>query len=481
MALISWQFIIFIILAVVIHYRLPVRHRKLWLLVVSYIFIATFGLVSLVFLLVLTCTNYYIVRRMVVANSRQLWLRLGIALNILLLLLYRFCDSAYGNRVASSLFGPGLQAEPILKYLLPIGFLYYGLQVIAYLIDLSNQRLPVETKFVEFALFLGFFPKMLSGPIERPRIFLPQLKGSLTTDRSKLRSSATLVLVGLVRKIVIADVLLQQLPTDEIWKGHTSPISSLTLWLLIFRYAFALYNDFAGYTNLVQGISLLFGIELSPNFRQPFFSRSFAEFWTRWHISLSEWLRDYIFFPISRSLRRRFPNSGHPINIVVPPLTTMLMSGLWHGLQVTLLIWGMLHGLLLAGERLVWMCSPTPPAAEQPKWRQIVSALVVFAFVTLAWVPFSIQSLSGNSGVLEFWRGLFTQPQGVTTDYWLLIVLLPIALSLWIDWMQYRAGSDTVFLEWPKLARAFLLAVSVLLIIAFSIEKSATLFIYQGF
>jgi len=482
LSIISWQFAIFVGVALVVHQWLAPRWRNLWLLIVSGVFVATYGFVSLGFLIALTCANYSIARRLDASSARrQLWLWFGISLNVLLLILYRLCDSAYADRFLK-LFGLAtIQDDAFFKYLLPIGFLFYGLQAIAYLIDLSNQRIPVETSFVDFALFLGYFPKLLSGPIERARVFLPQLKVKQAFTRQRLRMSTTLILTGLVRKIVIADVLLRQMPNDYIWQGRTSLASAFTMWLLIIRYAFVLYNDFAGYTNIVQGVSLLFGLELSPNFKQPFFSRSFSEFWTRWHISLSEWLRDYIFFPISRSLRRKFPEGTHPINVVLPPMVTMLVSGLWHGLSVSLLLWGGLHGLFLAVERLVWIHWPTPPATEQPRWRQIVSALWVFGLVTLAWVPFSRQSLVGHGGALEFWQALFSQPNGIQTDYWLLLVFLPIGLSLWIDWMQYHARSDTVFLEWPRLSQAFLISSALLLIIAFSIENSAPLFIYQGF
>lgn len=481
MSIISWQFALLVAITLAIYYWLPPAWRSPCLLIASYIFVATFGVVSLCFLFGLTCANFFISVRLAASPKRRhFWLLVGIALNVLLLILYRLCDSVYGARAAKLVLGPSIQTEAFLQFILPIGFLFYGLQAIAYLVDLSNERTPVETSFVKFALFLGYFPKLLSGPIERSKTFLPKLQNPRKIDAQTIRLSFTLILVGLVRKIVIADVLLRAIPDGFIWMGRNST-TPLEVWLLIITFAFVLYNDFAGYTNIVQGVSLLFGIELSPNFRQPFFSRSFTEFWTRWHISLSEWLRDYIFFPLSRWLRRRIPNSNHWLNITLPPLFTMLASGFWHGLSASFLIWGGLHGLHLVLERIKSIRLPSPPSAEQPKWRQIANCLFVFVAATLAWVPFHIQSLMGNAGALEYWRALFIPANGHSLNYWVFISLVPIALSLWIDWMQYRAKSDTVFLGLPRLSRAFLIASSILLIVAFSIANSSSVFIYQGF
>ena len=158
------------------------------------------------------------------------------------------------------------------------------------------------------------------------------------------------------------------------------------VWLL--AYAFAIYNDFAGYTAIVRGVSLWFGIELSPNFNLPYLSRNFTEFWTRWHISLSNWLRDYIFFPLSRSMMKRFPRRDHVLNIVLPSLVTLLVSGAWHGLSWNMLAWGALHGFYLVFERVWGLILPEAPQDERPRWRQRLGTLLTFLLAALAWLPF---------------------------------------------------------------------------------------------
>jgi alginate O-acetyltransferase complex protein AlgI len=192
-----------------------------------------------------------------------------------------------------------------LQILVPLGLSFYVLQTISYLVDVYRGQLKAERNWMNFALYLAYFPKIIAGPIERARSFLPKLAPARIVDNSMISRGVSLIFVGMVRKLLIADTLTAFILPDvfEVPAKYTPP--ELIGWLVI--YAFALYNDFAGYTDIVRGISGLFGIELSSNFRVPYFSRNFTEFWSRWHITLSEWLRDYIYFPLSRALGRRNP------------------------------------------------------------------------------------------------------------------------------------------------------------------------------
>jgi len=192
---------------------------------------------------------------------------------------------------------------------------------------------PAEPDVVHFALYLAYFPKLLAGPIERARSFLPRLTAAGDVTNDVLARSATLIVIGIGRKLLIADPLFSRIPAEVTVDPLQYPAPRLLVWLV--AYAFALYNDFAGYTDIVRGVSGLFGIELSRNFAAPFFSRNFTELWTRWHITLSSWLRDYIYFPLSRALVRRNPNATHFVTLFVPPMVTMLVSGLWHGPECT--------------------------------------------------------------------------------------------------------------------------------------------------
>ena len=245
---------------------------------------------------------------------------------------------------------------------------------------------------------MAYFPKLLSGPIERARTFLPKLAAQRIVDNDVLARSFALIVIGVVRKVVFADTLFTMLPA-RLWK-EPERFSSPELIVYLIVYAFALYNDFAGYTGVVRGVSGLFGIELAPNFNIPYFSRNLSEFWNRWHITLSQWLRDYIYFPTSRALLRRNPSLTNVPNIFLPPLLTMLASGLWHGTGWGMLLWGALHGVYLIVERLLSLWRPAGPPHLQPRWRQGLATTLVFVLVMLAWVPFRASELSDHAGLL---------------------------------------------------------------------------------
>jgi hypothetical protein len=207
-------------------------------------------------------------------------------------------------------------SEHSFKFILPVGLAYYTLQNISYLVDVRHKQIAASVDFIDFALYLAYFPKLLSGPIERARTFLPQLANPRRVDNETLARSFTLIIVGLLRKLLIASLFSGIL----FWNAFETPAlytaPELIGWIVI--YGLFLYNDFAGYTSIVRGISGLFGIQLSHNFKQPYFARNLTEFWNNWHISLSHWLRDYIFFPSctrsnqAQSKSKQPAQSGHP-------------------------------------------------------------------------------------------------------------------------------------------------------------------------
>ena len=305
-----------------------------------------------------------------------------------------------------------------------------------------------------------------------------------------------LIVVGLVRKMVLADTLLSIIPAAIFLHPGTYHGQDLVLYLL--AYAFVIYNDFAGYTSIVRGISGFFGIELTSNFKLPYFSRSISEFWERWHISLSNWLRDYIFFPTSRALLKRIPKRDHVANLVIPPIVTMLVSGMWHGLSWNFLLWGGLHGLYLLIERLSTLWSPRRLLDEYPKWRQVLSALGVFVLVVLAWIPFRMDLVTA----WHYLSRMFTLSAWIKPDFWLLrmyligkvkvnswtefnfpdirvfIMLIP---ALLLDWKQFRHKDETFFTRWPVWVKALFLAVLPIVLLLLSLAEAGAPFVYQGF
>jgi D-alanyl-lipoteichoic acid acyltransferase DltB (MBOAT superfamily) len=266
----------------------------------------------------------------------------------------------------------------------------------------------------------------------------------------------------------------------------------------LLAYAFVIYNDFAGYTSIVRGVSGFFGIELTNNFKLPYFSRSISEFWERWHVSLSNWLRDYIFFPTSRALLKKIPKRDQIVNLVFPPFATMLVSGLWHGIGWNFLVWGGLHGFYLFVERVSTLWSPRRLLNELPKWRQMLSAVGIFVLVVLAWIPFRMELAIAWQYLVR----MLTPSDWIKPDFWLLrmyligktqvnswtefslpdirvfILLIP---ALLLDWKQSQHKDETFFTKWPGWGKALFLAVLILVVVLLAFAETGTPFIYQGF
>jgi alginate O-acetyltransferase complex protein AlgI len=476
MDIISSPFVLFTLLILGVYYFLPRRPQNYWLLFASYAFVVTWDWRFAFALGAITIVNYLIALRLRRNNQgRRALLWVGIGFNVLALLFFRGADfflpqiEALVRRLGVPTEAGGLQI------LIPLGLSYYVLQAISYLVDVYRGQIKAESDLVDFALYLAYFPKLIAGPIERARTFLSKLAQPRIVDNQLLARSITLIFLGITRKVLIADILSSSILLDVFELPSIYYPPELLLWLLI--YAFALYNDFAGYTDIVRGVSGLFGIELAVNFRTPYFSRNFTEFWKRWHITLSEWLRDYVYFPVSRGLRRAHPSFQRVANLVLPPMLTMLASGMWHGLSVHMLVWGGLHGLYQIVERLLSLWHTPIPPQNQPLWRQLLGMVIVFMFVVLAWVPFRWEL----PAALDLWTALLNWSE-IDIRYRRMLLLVPILFaSLLIDILQYHSQDEFVFLRWPPLARAAGMALVLLLVYLATGGDFEQPFIYQAF
>ncbi|MEW5941380.1 MAG: MBOAT family O-acyltransferase [Chloroflexota bacterium] len=459
MQIVSPQFLLFAAVTLAVYYLLARKAQNAWLLAASYFFLATLSWQYALALLAVTLVNFFIGRKV----ASRLWLALGLTLDLAGFLALKFLSGPYGPRL--------LGHADLLSILLPIGFSFYILQAISYLLDVHRGQTQPARTFADFALYLAYFPKLLAGPIERPARFLSALEADRRVSNVDLARSAGLLLVGILRKVIIADRINALIPPTVFSDPASFTSLDKLVWLLVF--VFGLYNDFHGYTTLMRGLSGLFGIELTANFRQPFFATSFSDFWTRWHISLSFWLRDYIFFPARRWLvQKRWPRW---IAIITPPLLTMLASGYWHGAYVSMLTWGSIHGLFLVGEQILRGKRPT----EENQIRHALSILFTFSMTTLALAVFASSSLRAATGYLS---GLFAFTGG-SASLLPFIDLLPAALvSFWLDWQENRHGSDAFFLQWKPSAQAWGFALALWLLLLYLGPQAGTVtFVYQGF
>ncbi len=466
MDIISPVFALFVFLVLVGNFLLPQTLRKPWLLLASYVFLGSWSLSAAALLAGLTVVHFWWGRKLVRSAHPARWLWAGLLLDGGAFWLLKLFTSPMLRTLADK-----AGWDSALTWMMPIGFSFYILQLAGYLWDLRAGRLATLPGLLDFSLYLAYFPKLLAGPVERGRDFLARLQPLPRPGWLAIGEGLQWLLLGLLRKVAIADTLLWLFPENLFFAPAQFSLVERVGWLMVF--AFRLYNDFAGYTDMMRGLSLLIGLPLGENFRQPFAARTLSDFWNRWHISLSAWLRDFIFYPFSRSLARRSGWAGWP-RLVLPPLVTMTLSGFWHGASLAMLAWGGLHGLLLVLEQVGqrW-------AGRVPRWVGWVlfspSLLRTQVLVALLWVPFAAGDLGWG---LRFWRALLPPyPDLLPGPGWLWPLLLMV-VSLMLDWMMAKQ----VFLRWPRPVQVLAIGLALVLVtlsLGGGVDVSG--FVYQGF
>jgi len=477
MEITSFHFLLFVLGVLIVYHLLPHRAQNYWLLIASYAFYVFWSWKFALLLLAATIFHFELAKRLRRdGKGRPILLWLGVGANVVLFVIFK-ASSFYLSRLVALLGQMGIQVGlDGLRIVIPLGLSYYVLQNISYLADVYRGQIPASTNWIDFALYLAYFPKMVAGPIERARTFLPILARPRWVDNRALSRSVILIFVGLTRKLLIADLMFAHFPWGA-FAVEPEAFSKIELigWLGI--YAFALYNDFAGYTSIVRGVSGLFGIELSPNFNTPYFAKNFTEFWNRWHITLSHWLRDYIFFPVNRALARRFGTGNRWQTLVIPPMLTMLVSGFWHGPNWQMLLWGILHGLYLVGERLFMLRRQARPEGQKVRWPSWGSTLIVFILVVLAWVPFAVRIPTA----LSLWNQLLIGNVFGFRDQGLVFPLMVLIPAIWLDLAQYNKAEEIFFLRQSQFAQATILATAMILILVVTSSDAGQPFVYQGF
>ncbi len=475
----SVTFVVFVLATLVLYYVFP--HWQVWiLLITSYLFYATWDWRFALTLLAISLGTYFVAFRLEYPHrlktaSAKVYLRFGLLINLLPLFYFKYLG--YLSWRFAQLIGMPWE-EDSLKIILPVGLSFYTLQGLSYLLDVYQGQVAPADRFSHLALYLSYFPKLLAGPIERARTFLPQLEASSIVDGHAIAASITRIFIGLVRKLVIADLLRDLIPPAVFQSPERFSASILGFWW--FGFVFMIYNDFAGYTSIVRGVSGLFGIRLSENFQQPFFASGVMDLWNRWHITLSHWLRDYVYMPLSRAMLRRNPSGKYLPNIVVPPLVTLLISGLWHGINPHFLVWGGLTGIALVMERLLTRKRPVSAswARTAPSWRGALRGLMVILPISLIIAPPFRMELPET---VQFWLHLFMWRGRGPLLRRIFRPVMVFILSLAVDWLQYKARSDVFPLRWPRWAQSLGLAVAILLLFLATRTHTDTSFIYQEF
>jgi alginate O-acetyltransferase complex protein AlgI len=401
--------------------------KKLMLTVASYYFYAQWNW-RFCFLLAGSTTVSYVAGLVIASTEnkrkRRLTVGLAVAAHLLLLSFFKYRDFVE-TQVNAGFAALGIGTElPFADIVLPIGISFFTFHGISYVVDVYRRDVEVCRRPIDMALYMSFFPQLVSGPIVRAAYFLPQL-AKPSGDRVPVTASLVLILFGLFKKMVMADYLAANL-VDPVFAAPTN-FGGADLALATYGYAVQIYCDFSGYTDMAIGLAELLGFRFPLNFRQPYRSQSLQEFWRRWHISLSSWLRDYLYKPLGGS--RHGPGRTY-LNLII----TMLLGGIWHGAQWKFVIWGALHGGGLAVERL------TMPLTE--RWRvrtagKIVATLLTFHFVCFCWIFFRAEDFDTATlfiqGIAGGWNLGVTQAGELTVALILLGLAIQFTPRTWLS------------------------------------------------
>ncbi len=380
----SGVFAVFAIAVLAIVWLGPKRTQNAALLVASYVFYGWWDWRFLGLLAFSTISDFLIGRAMAGApDSRRRHLLITSAVvNLGVLGVFKYFNFFVDSAV-DALGTIGLNpSTPVLRVVLPVGISFYTFQTLSYSFDVYRRRIEPCHSLIDFATFVSYFPQLVAGPVERAHRLLPQITNRRSRPTaSQLQSGITLFVFGLVKKVAIADMVAPIV--DRGFANDPAALSSTEVAAAIVGFAVQIYADFSGYTDMARGISRLLNIELMRNFEQPYLSRNITEFWRRWHISLSTWLRDYLYIPLGG-------NRAGKLATYRNLLITMLLGGLWHGAGWNFVLWGAIHGVGLAIHRLAGGSASAQPV----RLRDAPSMLLTFGFVLTAWVFFRATSFS---------------------------------------------------------------------------------------
>ena len=387
----TWTFALFFLVFYSVY--LSVRRTRLgipWLLVSSYCFYGWWNPLYLLLIFYSTWIDYWVVGRMDQSPRRRLWLTISLVNNLGILVLFKYAGFATANiNLALESLGTGYRIpEP--DMLLPVGISFFTFQSMSYTIDFYRGQVERETSLVRFATFVSLFPQLVAGPIERAKTLLPQFTRLQPITWSRVADGVSVFVVGLFKKVACANALA--LYVDSVYnvpENHTAP----ALILATVCFAWQIYFDFSGYTDMARGLARMMGFDLSLNFNHPYLATGLGDFWRRWHISLSSWFRDYVYIPLGGS-------RGGAVLTYWNMALTLLISGIWHGAAWTFVAWGAFHAIarvLTRGmESSTWYRERTPAILKRA-W--------VFGLVCLSWVFF--RAMSWEDAVTIF-RGIFS-------------------------------------------------------------------------
>ncbi len=440
----SLTFVVFFAIVVALHSApLPWRVKKFNLLIASYLFYAAWNPPFVILLWISTAVDWQVARwihRSTDAGRRRFFLILSMATNLGILGYFKYGEFLLQNfSTLMESIGITYQA-PEWNIILPIGISFYTFQTMAYSLDVYLKRSEPTKSLLDFSLFVTFFPQLVAGPIVRPTQLIPQFAEPKTATAPQFYWGLGLITIGLFEKIVLADSLLA--PAADAVFGANGSLAALDAWTGVLAFSGQIFFDFSGYSTIAIGTALCLGFALPNNFLYPYAAIGFSDFWRRWHISLSTWLRDYLYIPIGGNKKG---SARTYVNLMI----TMLLGGLWHGASWTFVVWGGLHGLYLGAERLL---RENVPAQEWFKslWFKIAMGLVTYFLVNITWVFFRSQSFDQAKTMLGSMFGLAPEPQKVIYLNEIIPTVIVIGAMVTTHWLLRLRSMEDVIAVTPK-------------------------------
>jgi D-alanyl-lipoteichoic acid acyltransferase DltB (MBOAT superfamily) len=455
----SIQFLVFFPLVAIVFFSVPHRWRWALLLGASYLFYASWNPEYIVVLLTITAIGYW-GGRLLEAQTHPMTRRFILTLSLFAILgiLFFFKYFDFSNRVLHAVLDR-LGIVSGLYLVLPLGISYFAFQSLSYILDVYRSGIKAEKHAGFYALFIAFFPHVTAGPIARANLLLPQFHAAHAPDYEQIVSGLQRMAWGFFKKLVIADRLA--VAVNTVYNDPTA-YTGLPLILATYAFAFQIYCDFSGYADIAIGAARVMGFKLQENFNQPYYAQSIPDFWRRWHITLYNWLRDYIFYPLNRALKQSRLAADGILALALPPMLTMLASGLWHGTAWTFIVWGGLHGVFMVSS-VLWSRTGRSVRLPFSLPSHITSGFKVFAtfhLVCFAWIFFRANSISDAVYILQHLfadLGTGTSLFNLMSLGWYdwLIAALAILLMEVVHWGQRRNGSlrevirhQPVWLRW---------------------------------
>ena len=491
----SFTFIVFLVIVLALH-NLPFswKTKKINLLLASYLFYALWNPPFILLLWLSTVVDYYMARLISLEQRplrRKLLLAVSLVLNLGMLSYFKYGGFLLENFTALlATLGIAFQAAKP-DIILPVGISFYTFVTLSYTLDVYRRKFAPEPSFLNFALFVTFFPHLVAGPIVRPEDLIPQFKTPRRATVEQLTWGLFLLSLGLFMKVTVADGLLAE--TADMIFTLPFPVQTLDAWAGVLAFSGQIFCDFAGYSTCAIGVSLCLGFVLPDNFRYPYAAIGFSDFWRRWHITLSTWLRDYLYVPLGGN---RHGSVRTYINLMI----TMLLGGLWHGASWTFVVWGALHGLFLCIERLgrdwsasrrakvaklvpeghlVSRASVIPPLTFSSTLTKFGLAMLTLFLINVTWVFFRAPTFNGAMLLLLSMFGIISDGAAMLTTTSILIVGLVTIVLITCHWLM----RDSSLVQLSKRLPWWVLSLgwASMLILVILTQKSSGSFIYFQF